>query len=172
MTQATGASSAAPAAGGCQDQHPYCCFWADTSTGRPSECDVNTKWMKTQCQKSCGTCGCSGDPSSCPTKVNTQGCPYTSGGSQGASGTRRIFIGGGNGQSQTGGNAMAMNGGNGMSTNGGNAMSMNSGNTMSSMNGGNGMATNGGMNPVGPTSQTGGAMPSPAQPGMQRIQIG
>jgi len=162
------ASSAAPVAG-CQDQHPYCCFWADNTAGRPSECDQNAKWMKTVCQKSCGTCGCSGDVTACPTKVNVQGCPYTSGGGQGGQGgTRRIFIGGGQTQQNTG-NAMAMNGGNGMATNGGNGMATNGGSSMAT--GGN---TMGGMNSVGPANPTGGANPTAAgaPPGLQRINIG
>jgi hypothetical protein len=51
--------------------------------------------MKSMCQKSCGTCGCSGGES-CPTKVNTQGCQWSNGGqgaSQSQSSKTTVFVG-------------------------------------------------------------------------------
>jgi hypothetical protein len=89
---AAGGTTAPPSAS-CDDKHPYCCFWADDKQGRPSECDRNSKWMKTNCGKSCGTCGCTtGD---CPSKVNTAGCQWTQGGANGQGHKTRIVLGGG-----------------------------------------------------------------------------
>lgn len=51
--------------GACCDYHEFCCFWAANG-----QCDSNKPFMTQICQKSCGTCGCSGDGSSCTVKVD------------------------------------------------------------------------------------------------------
>jgi len=61
--------------GGCSDMHDFCCFWA-----AQGECDKNKFFMRTVCQKSCGTCGCSVDKADgCAVKVQTDGCKWMSG---------------------------------------------------------------------------------------------
>uniref|UniRef100_A0A0N4Z376 ShKT domain-containing protein n=1 Tax=Parastrongyloides trichosuri TaxID=131310 RepID=A0A0N4Z376_PARTI len=37
----------------CEDKSKICCFWALTG-----ECNLNPFWMRTNCPKACGTCGC------------------------------------------------------------------------------------------------------------------
>uniref|UniRef100_A0A915IEM5 ShKT domain-containing protein n=1 Tax=Romanomermis culicivorax TaxID=13658 RepID=A0A915IEM5_ROMCU len=39
----------------CVDSNDLCCFWASLG-----HCDSNLFWMRPNCQKACGTCGCSG----------------------------------------------------------------------------------------------------------------
>jgi hypothetical protein len=70
---APGASTAAPgASGGCKDAHEYCCFWASKN-----QCNSNPKWMRTNCQTSCGTCGCQEkDFQTCQVKINVNGCKW------------------------------------------------------------------------------------------------
>jgi len=141
-------SAAGSSTTGCQDQHQFCCFWADDKARGRSECDTNSKWMKTMCQKACGTCGCTGD--SCPTKVNTDGCQFVNGGNgqgqgQGSSMTKIFISGNGNG----GGGQM--NGSPGFSNQ---ASGASMGNSV--VNPGNGNSGN----PAGPP------------PGLQRITFG
>lgn len=37
----------------CADRHQLCCYWATTG-----ECDTNAEYMRINCQRACGTCGC------------------------------------------------------------------------------------------------------------------
>ncbi|KFD61625.1 hypothetical protein M514_06960 [Trichuris suis] len=56
----------------CMDSNQFCCFWAFFG-----ECEKNSAFMKTRCQKSCGTCSCKeSDKSLCEANVNVEGCKW------------------------------------------------------------------------------------------------
>jgi len=64
----------------CKDSSDLCCFWASNLQQAGSECNRNALWMRTNCQKSCGTCGCTtSNFQSCQVKVNVEGCKYLQG---------------------------------------------------------------------------------------------
>ncbi|KRX14789.1 Zinc metalloproteinase nas-14 [Trichinella nelsoni] len=91
----------------CEDKHQFCCFWAYYG-----ECDKNAKFMKSLCQKSCGTCECNeSDKSLCPVELNVENCKWT----PAATRKREIAEGSSNIQSQPnlGRSAYGSMGGNG-----------------------------------------------------------
>lgn len=71
-----------PAEPSCKDSSDLCCFWASNLQQAGTECNRNALWMRTNCQKSCGTCGCQASNfQSCQVKVNVEGCKYLQGSS-------------------------------------------------------------------------------------------
>jgi hypothetical protein len=55
-----------------KDSHPFCCYWAGIG-----QCSRNAMFMKLNCQKSCGTAGCTAETiQTCHVKIDIGNCPF------------------------------------------------------------------------------------------------